>query len=93
MPAWLGRRSGCATARPTRTDRHRPLRLHRRGRGVTRPVPASRYLPDEAATLAFGRELAELLNAAEGYNRDAIVYLQGGLGAGKTTLVRGILRA
>ena len=60
---------------------------------MTRPVPASRYLPDEAATLAFGRELAELLNAAEGYNRDAIVYLQGGLGAGKTTLVRGILRA
>ena len=60
---------------------------------MTRPAPASRYLPDEAATLAFGRELAELLNAAEGYNRDAIVYLQGGLGAGKTTLVRGILRA
>ena len=60
---------------------------------MTRPAPASRYLPDEAATLAFGRELAELLNAAEGYNRDALVYLQGGLGAGKTTLVRGILRA
>ena len=56
-------------------------------------APAGRYLPNEAATLAFGGELAELLSAAEGYNRDAIVYLQGGLGAGKTTLVRGILRA
>ena len=55
--------------------------------------PAGRYLPDESATLAFGGELADLLNAEEGYNRDAIVYLQGGLGAGKTTLVRGILRA
>ena len=59
-----------------------------------RPLaPAGRYLPDEAATLAFGQELAELLSAVEGYNRDAIVFLQGGLGAGKTTLVRGILRA
>lgn len=57
------------------------------------PAPASRYLPDEAATLAFGRKLADLLTAADGYNGDAIVYLQGGLGAGKTTLVRGILRA
>ena len=56
-------------------------------------APTGRYLPNEAATLAFGGELAELLSAAEGYNRDAIVYLQGGLGAGKTTLVRGILRA
>ena len=60
---------------------------------MTPPVPQGRYLPDEAATLAFGRELADVLSAKEGYNRDAIVFLQGGLGAGKTTLVRGILRA
>ena len=59
---------------------------------MNRLVPTGRYLPDEAATLAFGGELAELLSAAQGYNRDALVYLQGGLGAGKTTLVRGILR-
>ena len=59
---------------------------------MTRPVPTGRYLPDEAATLAFGGELADLLSAAQGYNRDALVYLQGGLGAGKTTVVRGILR-
>ncbi len=56
-------------------------------------APSSRHLPDEAATLAFGRELAELLSAADGFNRDALVYLQGELGAGKTTVVRGILRA
>ncbi len=60
---------------------------------MTPPVPQGRYLPDEAATLGFGRELADVLSAKEGYNRDAIVFLQGGLGAGKTTLVRGILRA
>ena len=46
----------------------------------------SRRLPDEAATLALGVELAALLPA------DALVFLHGDLGAGKTTLVRGILR-
>ncbi len=59
-------------------------------------MPASaqqaQYLPDEAATLAFGRRLACRLIAPDGYNRDAIVFLQGVVGAGKTTLVRGILR-
>jgi len=59
---------------------------------MSRLAPAGRQLPDEAATLAFGRELAGLLSAADGYNRDATVHLHGGLGAGKTTLVRGILR-
>jgi len=44
------------------------------------------YLPDEAATLACGARLAAAL--APG----ALVFLHGDLGAGKTTLVRGILR-
>lgn len=53
----------------------------------------ARYLRDEAATLDFGRELAGWLRAPEGGGHDALVYLQGDLGTGKTTLVRGILRA
>lgn len=44
-------------------------------------------LPDEAATLALGRVLAPLL--APGM----VVWLDGDLGAGKTTLVRSLLRA
>ena len=44
-------------------------------------------LADEAATLALGAELAR------GLRPGLTLYLQGDLGAGKTTLVRGILRA
>jgi len=44
-------------------------------------------LADEAATLAFGARLAREL--APGLT----FYLEGDLGAGKTTLVRGLLRA
>jgi tRNA threonylcarbamoyladenosine biosynthesis protein TsaE len=44
-------------------------------------------LPDEDAMLAFGALLAR------GIEGGAAVYLSGDLGAGKTTLVRGILRA
>ncbi len=46
----------------------------------------SDYLSDEAATVAYGEALARRL--APG----ALVFLHGDLGAGKTTLVRGILR-
>ena len=44
-------------------------------------------LPDEAATLALGAKLSDLLKSGW------VVYLRGNLGAGKTTLVRGLLRA
>jgi tRNA threonylcarbamoyladenosine biosynthesis protein TsaE len=52
-------------------------------------IPAR--LADEAATEAFGRALAPPLSAA---CRQAalVVYLEGPLGAGKTTLARGLLR-
>jgi len=43
-------------------------------------------IPDEDATIALGRELAPLL--APGM----VVWLDGDLGAGKTTLVRAVLR-
>ena len=43
-------------------------------------------LPDEAATLKLGADLTTQLDSG-------VVYLRGDLGAGKTTLVRGYLRA
>ena len=47
---------------------------------------ASVYLPDESAALALGARLSQVLYAG------LVVYLTGPLGAGKTTLARGILR-
>jgi tRNA threonylcarbamoyladenosine biosynthesis protein TsaE len=47
----------------------------------------SLHLPDETATASFGRRLAPLLRPG------MVVWLDGDLGAGKTTLVRGLLRA
>ncbi|MDH3644741.1 MAG: tRNA (adenosine(37)-N6)-threonylcarbamoyltransferase complex ATPase subunit type 1 TsaE [Gammaproteobacteria bacterium] len=44
------------------------------------------YLADENATLEYGRKLAAGLQPGD------LVFLHGDLGAGKTTLVRGILR-
>ena len=43
-------------------------------------------LPDEDATIALGRQLAPLLTPG------MVVWLDGDLGAGKTTLVRALLR-
>ena len=44
-------------------------------------------LPDMAATAAFGARIAERLRASD------VVALEGGLGAGKTTLARAIIAA
>jgi len=44
-------------------------------------------LPDEAATLALGAALAR------GIAPGRVLHLRGELGAGKTTLARGLLRA
>jgi len=44
-------------------------------------------LKDEAATLAFGGDLAKVLRVGD------VVTLSGALSAGKTTLVRGLLKA
>ncbi|MSP86444.1 MAG: tRNA (adenosine(37)-N6)-threonylcarbamoyltransferase complex ATPase subunit type 1 TsaE [Methylotenera sp.] len=44
-------------------------------------------LPDEAATLTFAALLAKVIQP------NLIIYLHGNLGAGKTTLVRGLLQA
>lgn len=45
-------------------------------------------LPNEAATQRLGERLAGVLRGQSG-----VIYLQGGLGAGKTTLVRALLKA
>ena len=46
-----------------------------------------RFLPDDAATAAFGAELAKTLQPGD------IVSIEGELGAGKTALARAIIRA
>lgn len=50
-------------------------------------VETSTYLADEAATLAFAEDFADKISAP------CSVALIGDLGAGKTTFVRGVLRA
>ncbi|NVJ62163.1 MAG: tRNA (adenosine(37)-N6)-threonylcarbamoyltransferase complex ATPase subunit type 1 TsaE [Gammaproteobacteria bacterium] len=45
------------------------------------------YLPDPAATELLGAQLAKAMKPGD------LVFLEGNLGAGKTTLVRGVLRA
>jgi tRNA threonylcarbamoyladenosine biosynthesis protein TsaE len=48
------------------------------------------FLPDEAATLRLAADMAGCLPAT---GPPFVMYLQGDLGTGKTTLTRGILRA
>ncbi len=49
-------------------------------------TPVTIALPDEAATLALGGRLAGHLQPGD------VIFLSGELGAGKTTLTRGVLR-
>ena len=51
---------------------------------------SGRILVDEKATVAFGGELHDAIRRL--FGDSAVIYLHGNLGAGKTTLVRGILR-
>lgn len=53
-------------------------------------APLAGQLADEAATLQFGARLARALPDA---GAPLVLYLHGDLGAGKTTLARGVLRA
>ncbi|MGB5323916.1 MAG: tRNA (adenosine(37)-N6)-threonylcarbamoyltransferase complex ATPase subunit type 1 TsaE [Pseudomonadales bacterium] len=50
-------------------------------------------LADEAQTIAFGAVLARALDALEPRCSSTVIYLHGGLGAGKTTLCRGLVQA
>ncbi|MEY8201384.1 MAG: tRNA (adenosine(37)-N6)-threonylcarbamoyltransferase complex ATPase subunit type 1 TsaE [Colwellia sp.] len=49
------------------------------------------FLADEAATITIGSGLAEVLKSAT-VQQALVVYLNGDLGAGKTTLTRGFVR-
>ena len=53
---------------------------------------ASQFLPDEASTLAFGEAISRAIAQATVAGARLHVNLIGDLGAGKTTLVRGVLR-
>ena len=46
----------------------------------------NKILNDEAATVGFGKELAQVIE------QGAVIYLHGDLGAGKTTFSRGIIQ-
>ncbi len=50
-------------------------------------VNYSRDLADEAATVEIGREVGDAIRSG------AVIYLEGQLGAGKTTFCRGLLHA
>lgn len=49
------------------------------------------FLPDEAATMSMGAGLANVLKSATA-QQALVIYLNGDLGAGKTTLTRGFVQ-
>ncbi|QPB43109.1 tRNA (adenosine(37)-N6)-threonylcarbamoyltransferase complex ATPase subunit type 1 TsaE [Rodentibacter haemolyticus] len=51
----------------------------------------TRYIPDEATMLRFGKKLAETIVQYQA-ERAVILYFNGDLGAGKTTLTRGMVQ-
>jgi len=50
------------------------------------------FLPDEKATIGIGGCLAQVLCKQNELQQSLVVYLNGDLGAGKTTLTRGFVR-
>lgn len=64
---------------------------------ASQPAPTESILrlrlPDEAATLELGRALSTVVLAASKPGQPPALLLQGGLGSGKTTLVRGLAEA
>ena len=50
-------------------------------------------LADEEATVASGEAIGQAIGTSNAARAGLVIYLQGDLGAGKTTLCRGILRA
>ncbi|OOF88505.1 tRNA (adenosine(37)-N6)-threonylcarbamoyltransferase complex ATPase subunit type 1 TsaE [Rodentibacter ratti] len=51
----------------------------------------TRYIPDESTMLRFGKKLADTILSCHA-KRAVILYLNGDLGAGKTTLTRGMVQ-
>ncbi len=67
---------------------HRPDGLAQRGGiGFVNGVNLKRHLPDEAATMLLGQDLAVALRPGD------VLALSGDLGAGKSTLARALIRA
>lgn len=54
-------------------------------------LESTRYIPDESTMLRFGKKLAENILQVQA-NRAVILYFNGDLGAGKTTLTRGMVQ-
>src|SRR4029077_20265330 len=83
-----GARARCRRESPSCVSAYPPSSSDQRTQKIARAMPTAwLHLPDAAATEAAGVRLASTLS------RGMIVTLSGELGTGKTTLVRGCLRA